>query len=134
VIVVDDPLLVSRLADPAMRGLVERRFLVLSEYGPYDPTELTYFLLLQEGDSLPALERHMGFSVLGNRFNDRVFGDPGYRPCAESIEDRDHFYDLIYNLGDAGAGVNLLVPKLPGIPPQLLALCQHFAVPATGDI
>lgn len=132
-IVVRDPDHVDRLTDPDVRAVVGERFVVLSEYGPYDPEECAYFVYMEPGDSMDALDAQIGFSVLGNRFNDFRFGDPEYAPCAEFIEERASCFDLLYNIGDAGYGVNLFVPKLPGIPPELLALCRKFAVPASKE-
>ena len=39
-------------------------------------------------------------------------------------------YDLGFVLSDSGFGVGLVVPKLPGIDAQLLALCEAYATPA----
>lgn len=127
---VRDPAHIERVPDPDIRTVIAQRFEALSEYGPYDPEELGYFVLMEEGDSIDVLTAQIGFSVLENPFSDRHFGDPDFAPCAEVIEERPSYFDLVYVIGDAGFGVNLFVPKLPGIPDELLALCRTFAIPA----
>lgn len=129
-IVVRDPAHIDRVPDSDIRTVIAERFEALREYGPYDPEELGYFVLMEEGDSIDVLNAKIGFSVLENRFADRRFGDPDFTPCAEVIEERPSCFDLVYVIGDAGFGVNLFVPKLPGIPEELLALCKAFAIPA----
>ncbi len=38
---------------------------------------------------------------------------------------------MVFVLGDDGFGIDLFVPKLPGIDAQLLAFCETYATAAT---
>ena len=46
------------------------------------------------------------------------------------IEEHRSCYELVFIFSDDGYGIEIFVPKVDGIDPDLLAMCRQFAVPA----
>jgi len=86
-------------------------------------------LVVEPGDTVEAIERESGCPMLRNTFDDARFGDPEFTPAAEVIEEHSNCYELVFIFSDDG-GVEIFVPKVDGIDPELLAMCRQFAVPA----
>jgi hypothetical protein len=124
-LVISDPSSLSRVADPDVRALIERR---MEEYG--DDAGLATFVVVEPGDPLDSLDSQLGFPVLSNRFDGRRHGDPGFAPSFEVLEEHPGCYEMVFVLADYGDGVIVLVPKGDGIDPRLHALCAEYAVPS----
>jgi len=124
-LVISDPSSLSRIADPEVRALIERR---LEEYG--SDADLATFVVVEPGDPLESLDAQLGFPVLSNRFDGARHGDPGFAPSFELAEDHGGLFELVFVLADFGDGVIVLVPKGGGADPRLLALCAEYAVPS----
>lgn len=129
-IVVRDPESIERVWDPAIRELLSARLAMLGEEEPYDPSVSGYFIVLEPGDQHLELDRQLGFPVLSNRWDGSTFGEPGFAPSTEILEEYPTCYDLVFILSDDGYGVEIFVPKQPGVDDRLLALCEQFARPA----
>jgi len=129
VLVLRSPDEATRIADPAIRRLVEMRFMQVCAGETYDPDRHGYMLVVEPGDSVEAIERESGCPMLRNTFDDARFGDPEFTPAAEVIEEHSNCYELVFIFSDDG-GVEIFVPKVDGIDPELLAMCRQFAVPA----
>ena len=73
-------------------------------------------------------ERH---PILTDLFGEAHFGDPEFSPAAEVIEEHRSCYELVFIFTDDGYGIEIFVPKVHGVDPELLAMCAQFAVPAS---
>ena len=74
------------------------------------------------------LEEVSGFPLLHD-FGGERFGDPGFSPVVETIEDHPGCH-VVAIFSDSGAGIILFVPKQPGVDPELLAMCAAHSQPA----
>ena len=121
----------ARLGDPQLRRLVLQRIDALTEECPdYALDQLVRFVIVEPGDRSEALARQLGFHPLCNRWDGTPFGQPGFSPSWEIAEEHGAWYELVFVLGDDGFGLEVFVPRAPGVDPDLLALCAAYAVPA----
>ena len=122
----------SQIRDPAMRQLVTQR---INDLGgeAFDSAELGYFLVVEIGDTLEALETQLGFSILANRFTGIRYDQADFTPSFEFIEDFSGCYDMVFILSDDGSGVEVFVPKAEVGPPDLLVMCRTFAFASDGE-
>lgn len=123
-LVINDPSSLSKVADPAVRRLIEQR---IEDYG--SDADLATFVVVEPGDPPDTLDAQLGFSVLSNRFDGRRYGDPGFSPSFEVAEDHGGLYELVFVLADYGDGVVVFVPKRDGVDGRLLSLCAEYATP-----
>lgn len=93
----------------------------------FDLTELAHFLIVQPGDELSAIEQALGFSVLVNQVDGSHFGDMDFSPSSEWIADHGFCWEAVFIFEDGGFGHVLLVPKLPAVNADLIALCSQHA-------
>jgi hypothetical protein len=112
-----------------VRSLVDQRITTLSEDEPYDPDVHGYFIVLEPEDSTAAANQQLGFSMLCNRMDGVRFGEPGFAPSFELVEEHSRYYEMVFVLSDDGHGVVIFVPK-DHVDPELLALCKRYAIPA----
>jgi len=84
------------------------------------------FVIVQPGDSIQALEAELSFSVFQNSGDGTRFGDPGFTPGWEWIEDHGHCFELVFILTDDGFAHVVLVENAQGVDPQLLTLCRLY--------
>jgi hypothetical protein len=124
-LVITDPSSLSKVSEPDVRRLIEQR---MDEYG--SDAGLATFIVVEPGDPLDAVNAQLGFSILGNRFDGRRYGDPDFAPSFEVLEEHPGCYEMVFVLADYGDGVIVLVPKGDGADPRLLALCADYAVPS----
>ena len=120
----------TRIADLEIRNLVKLRFAQVCSGETYDPERHGYMLVVEPGDTVQTIERQSGIPVLTDLFGEARFGDPEFTPAAEVIEDRGTVYELVFIFTDDGYGIEIFVPKVDGVDPELLAMCRQFAVPA----
>lgn len=126
-IVVRPPQSTDQISDTAIRDLVRQR---INDLGgeEFASTELGYFLVVEIGDTLEALETQLGFSIVGNRITGIRYDQPGFTPSFEFIEDMGYCYDMVIVLSDSGYGVEILVPNKLGGDVDLLAMCAKYAI------
>ena len=122
---------VDDIESPALRALIHRRTEEAAEYVEQF-SELVYFVVVEGGDSIEAIDVALGFPVLVNRFDGVPFGDPGFLPSWEVLAEHPDWYELVYVLSDDGAGVVVIVNKDRGAPAALLAMCRQYAVVEAG--
>ena len=130
--------LASTIADPDLRSIIEQRFADMSGGDEYDAdleTELEpdhdlLVIVVEPGDSVQALESESGCPILHNLVGDVRFGEPGFTPSFEVLEEHAGFYELVYVPGDGDGGINIFIPKVEGMDPGLLAMCDMYSVPA----
>ena len=89
--------------------------------------ELVFFVVVQPGDDIAAVDVALGFPVMANRFDGTTFGKPGFTPSWDVLEEHAGFYELVYVLSDDGSGVTVFVSKTDGVSPELLSMCRQFA-------
>ena len=124
--VVKDLQSTHQINNPAIRVLVQQR---INDIGgeAFDSTELGYFLVIEAGDTIEAIQKQIGFNVLCNRFTAIRFDATGFTPSFEFVEEFPDCYDMVFVLSDDGFGVELFVPKEEDITPDLLAMCRMYA-------
>lgn len=131
-IVLRDPSTVSSITSPDIRSLVEQRFSQLCDGSddPYDAEQLGYFIIVEPGDTVAALETECGCPVLHNYLEPDIhFGSPDFVPSHEWLEDHGCCYEMTYILG-GDFGIGIFIPKVEGIDADLLAMCAQYAVPS----
>ena len=129
--VIRDPISTAQISDPSIRRLVEQRIYDLGKE-PFDLAALGYFIVVEPGDSLDAIDAQLGFPILCNRWTGIRFDQPGFTPSFEFVESFGGCYDTVFIIDDSGYGIEVFIPKAIDIP-DLLAMCQTYAVPAGGD-
>jgi hypothetical protein len=128
--IIREPEGASTIADPELRQLVEKTIADLSEDHPYDPAELGFFLIVQPGDSLETINAQIGFDILCNRWTGIRYDQPKYAQSFEYLDEFAGWYEMLFIISDDGYGIQVYIEKVAGVPVELLAMCQRFAVPA----
>ncbi len=113
------------LEDPDLLELIRRRIADTAEYVDHF-SELVFFVIVEPGDDITAVDASLGFSLLANRFDGIHFGAPGFAPSWDVLEEHTGFYELVYVLSDDGQGVTVFVTRAEGVLPDLLAMCRQF--------
>ncbi len=125
-----DPVLATRIADPELRSLVEQRFIDICAGEDYEPDLHGYLIVVEPGDSVAVLEQESHCPILRNLYSNIRFGEPGFRPCFEVLEEHASCYEMVFVPGDGDFGIVIFIPKQEGIDADLLATCSEYAVPA----
>jgi hypothetical protein len=130
VIIVRDVSAIHQIGNIEIRELVTQR---MDDLGgdAFDTNALGYFLVVEPGDTLEALSAQLGFDFLCNRFTGIRYDQAGFTPSFEFVEEFTACYDMVFVLSDDGYGVEVFVQKANGVPPDLLAMCQRYAVQGT---
>ena len=105
--------------------LIRRRMTETAEYVDHF-SELVFFVIVEPGDDIAAVDEALGLPVMANRFDGMRFGEPGFTPSWDVFEEHAGFYELVYVLSDDGQGVTVFVAKLEGVSPELLSMCRRF--------
>ena len=126
-LILNDPSLVDRIPDPAIRKLVHQRFSEICGDEPYDYDTHGYMIVVEPGDSVEVLEQTVGWPILRGLFNGSRYGDPDFTPTFEALEEHANCYEMVFIFNDEGLGVVLFIPKQPGIDGNLLAMCAEYA-------
>ena len=126
-IVVRDLQSAHQISHPQIRELVQQRITDLAgeNIGAW---EFGYFLIVEPGDSIEAIQAQVGFDILCNRFTGIRYDQPGFTPSFELIEEFPFCYDIVFVLSDDGYGVEVFIEKIAGIDPDLIAMCQRYAL------
>jgi hypothetical protein len=114
------------LEDPELLALIRLRIADTAEFVD-DFSELVFFIVVQPGDDLATVDAALGFPVMANRFNGIAFGEPGFTPSWDVLEEHPGFYELVYVLSDDGQGVTVFVTRAEGVSAELLAMCREFS-------
>ena len=129
-LVLRDPDLSSHIEDSDLRQFVEQRFIDMCGDDEYDPELNGYMVVVEAGDTVPALEAASGCHILRNVNGDGRFGEPGFSPCFEVLEEHAGFYEMVFVPGDGDFGIVIFIPKAAGVDAELLAMCAQYYVPA----
>lgn len=108
----------------SLSSLLQQRFADIAAGEAYDPDEHGYLVLVETVDAAKDLETETGCPILADWSGRRRYGDEGFVPACEWLDDHPLFYEMGYVLNDSGAALLLIVPKLSGIDEQLLGLCR----------
>lgn len=114
--------------DPNMGRLLASHVQFMND-NDYEAESLTV-IIVEPGDTLEALDAELDFKLLVNHYSRTKFGDSGFVPCFETLEEHPTFYEMFFIEGDAGLAV--LIPKGAGIDSKLLDLCAQHASPTEG--
>lgn len=116
----------TQITDPEIRQLVEKRLKDLGEE-PFDLAALGYFIVVEPGTSLEALNDQLGFNILASRFTGIRDDQTGFAPSFEFVEQFGGCYDMVFVMDDSGFGIEVFISKAGGVNPELLALCERYA-------
>ena len=128
-IVVRDQHSAHQISNPQIKQLVQQRIndLAGQDIGEW---EFGYFLVIEFTDTIQAIKAQVGFDILCNRFTGIRYDQSEFTPSFEFIEEFSACYEMVVLLGDSGAGVEVVILKDDGIDPDLIAMCQQYAVKA----
>ena len=113
------------LEDADLLALIHQRITEALEY-VNDFGDLVFFVVVQPGDDIADVDAALGFPVMANRFDGTAFGELGFAPSWDVLEEHAGHYLLTYVLADDGQGVTLFVPRTGCVSPTLLAMCRQF--------
>ena len=111
------------LQAPDLLALIHRRIADTAEYVDHF-SELVFFVVVQPGDDIAAVDYALGFPVMANRFDGIAFGEPGFTPSWDVLEEHPGFYELVFVLGQDGQGVTVFVTRGEGVSAELLVMCR----------
>jgi len=111
-----------------IRRLVSRRLRELRIDGTDGVENSIEIAVVEQGDTIDALERETGCPIADNPFDETRFPEPDFVPACEVIEEHATCYEMVFILNDDGSGVLIFVPKQPDIDQDLLSLCRTYAV------
>lgn len=118
----------TALAD--LSDLIQQRFDALCPYEDYDQDIHGHIYLVEPGDCITDVERVSGCPITHDPFTSARFGDPGFTPMFELLEEHASCFEMVFVPGDGDFGIVIFIPKAANIDPDLLAFCQAYAVPA----
>ena len=121
---------IQKISNAALRKLVQERINDL-DGADFDTPELGYFLIVESGDTIEAITAQLGFDILCNRFTGIRYDQAGFTPSFEFVEESPACYDMVFVLSDDGYGLEVFVQKASEVSPDLLAMCQRYAVQRT---
>ncbi len=129
-LILRDPALTSRISNPAIRKLAELRFAQVCAGEPYDYDQHGYMIVVEPGDSVDALEKETGCSILHDPFSETHYGDPDFGTSFEILEEHHECYEMLFITNDDGFGITVWIPKKEGVEADLLVMCAEYGVPA----
>lgn len=125
-----DPTDLTELEDGPVKELLAQRFEDIAQGEEFDPGTMGFFVLVELGDSLAAIEAESGCWISSNPLSDKRYPDAGFVPVFEVLEEHTDCFEMVFVMTDGDYGVVIVVPKSPGIDSDLLKFCQDFAMPA----
>ncbi len=128
-LILRDPVAVAGLVDAGLRHLIQTRIQELATFDSYDPEELGYFIVAEPGDLVADLEREAGCLILSCLFTGARYGEEGFSPNFEWVEEHAGFYEMVFILSDGGFGIDLFIPKQAGMDSRLLSMCAAYVTP-----
>lgn len=120
-----EPADTARVEDAAIKALVIRRFEELRS-PEYEWGALGYFVVVEPHDAIAELEATHRIAITTGYCCTVNYGQSGFIPSFELIEEHESSYELVFILSDSGFGVTLFVPKLPVT--ELVRFCREFAL------
>ncbi len=127
--VIQTLLCLNNITNVHIRHFLEHRFLGITDGDDFDPDIHGYALVVEPGDTLEDLLLDPEASILKGLVEESPFVVP-----PECVEEHRDFYDVVFVPGDGDYGITVIIPKLPGVDPELLAICSEIATPAPSEI
>ncbi len=127
--VIQTLLCLSNIMNVHVRLFLEGRFLGITDGEGLEPDIHGYALLLEPGDKLEDLLLDPEASILKGLVEESPYVIP-----PECVEEHPDFYDVVFVAGDGDYGITVIIPKLPGVDPELLAICSEIATPAPLEV
>ncbi|SFN03237.1 hypothetical protein [Nitrosomonas communis] len=93
-LVLNDPNLVSRPLNPAVRKLMQQRFTEVCSEELYNYDRHGYAIMVEPGDSVAAIEQEIDFSILRNSFDGTRYRGPDLTPPFEALEEHLKYRDI----------------------------------------
>jgi hypothetical protein len=118
----------ERVRDLTIHRLVKQRLRDLGIDDGCGAERNVEIVVVEQGDTLDALERETGCCIARGYFSAARVGNPDYSPSFEVVEEHQRCYEIVFVFNDDGAGTLIFVPKHPGIDRELLSLCRIHAV------
>ena len=81
--------------------------------------DLTHIVVIEPGDSEADIDDAIGFSPLVSRID-----GVRHQPDWDWIEKHQGYWELVYTVSNDGFAFLVLVQDMPGVLPDLLALCR----------
>ncbi len=129
-IVVRDSQSLPQITNEEVRKLVQQRIDDLCVEGD-DVEAIGYFVIVELGDTVEAIQGQIGFNVLSNRLAGVRYDDPMFTASFEFILEYPSCFEIVFVLEDSGFGVELFIPKETGVEPDLTAMCQKYVIQPT---
>ena len=103
--------------DQELVQLLQSRLAFYAEYE--DPlSDLYKLILIEPGDTIDGLDGEFNGAFLMNHFSGRRYGDMGFKPAFEALEEYPSFYAMLFCEGNGGFGIEVIVPKSGDIDPD----------------
>ena len=119
----------SNIINVSIRRFLEQRFLRMTGGEELDPGIDGYALIIEPCDKLEDLLVDAEGSILKGLVETSPYLIP-----PESVEEHPGFFDAVFIPGDGDYAITVVIPKLQGIDPELLAICAEIATPAPSEI
>ena len=126
--IIREPSETCSIANPAIRQLIDTTMDSVSDGGKYDPDLMGSFIMLEQHDSLAAINEQLGWNILENRSSGIKYDLSGFTPAFELVQQHPGFFEILFILSDDGMGVTILAPSDVDIP-ELQAMCRQYAMP-----
>lgn len=110
-----------------IQSLIGERFAMLEEYGPYDPDELGWFLVIESGDQPLQCERWPCPPLLQDEDGLPVDHPDFCSPYEFCIRHDTGIFELVRVLSDGGEAVAIFIPDQPDISTDLIHLCRTLS-------
>lgn len=117
--------LLEQEPDPYFIRFLTLRRQQLEAFG--ELSDLGGIYLVQPGDSIPDVERAVGFPIASGPIDGVRYPDPDFQPGWEWIERHPTFWEAPFVLSDDGSGFILIVLDRPDIDEALRAMMTAFA-------
>lgn len=123
--VIQSLLCFSTIINVHIRHFLEQRFLSMTGGEEIDPDVHGYALIIEPCDKLEDLLVDPDGSILKGLVETSPYVIP-----PESVEEHPAFFDVVFIPSDGDYAITVVIPKLQGIDPELLAICAEIATPA----
>jgi hypothetical protein len=116
-----------------VRDLAEQRFReILGDDEAWSVEELGFMVVIEPGDTSSDLTARIKWDILSCHTDDSKFGEEGFSPGLEAMDDHGFCFELVQIFDDSGRGCEIFVPKdVEGIDPWLLQFCKAFSTPTS---
>lgn len=120
----------DRLRLSEIHPIAQQRIADMIDGEDYDPDLHGPVVVVEPGDTVEQLEQQLGCSILQDPWDGTRFGDDGFTPGFEVLEEHPGFYELVIVPSDGDFGVVIFIPKQDGISAELLHFCETYATAA----